>query len=143
MKLMVIGILLAVAGESAHVVEQTGSLSQWGMIHVGFIFGSFGVLAMIGLYNVTNPREIALHALAAVPTAGVLSPSVSWVIAKALQFEDASSPLLLCPIALSIGIGGPYLVRKYGKDFGDAVGRGAVGKVKAELGVKDETGAES
>lgn len=132
MKLMILGCLLAVDVASGALLVTGESMSQNGMILASFIGGSFGLLSMVGVYGVVSPKEIAQQALAAVPTAGMIGPAVTWFVTRSFGVEVSVIPLIA--VGWLIGFGGPYMLRKYGQQLGDLLARIGESRIKKELG---------
>ena len=136
MKLMILGSLLAVDVASGALLVTGEAMTQNGMILASFIGGSFGLLSMIGVYGVVSPKEIAQQALASVPTAGMIGPSLTYLFTRTIGVEINVVPLIA--VGWIIGFGGPYMLRKYGQQLGDLIARIGESRIKKEFGDGDK-----
>lgn len=131
MKVMIVGIVAAVDAAAMGLLEDS-SMSEYSRVLVSLIGGSFGLLINVALFDVGSPKEIARQALASIPTAGLFAPFGAWVISKALQTSVTMTMLLA--VSGAIGMGGTYILKKYGRRLADAIGSLAVKKVDGGAG---------
>ena len=136
MKIMILGIVLAVDVAAAEIVSKTVPIPFITLALYAMICGSFGLLVHIATYDVWSPKLIAQHAIASVPLAGMFSPIVALATGWALNIDTETSIIAInVATAGALGIGGPYALRKWGQKGVD----GAIGLGFQKIGIKENS----
>lgn len=140
MNMMAIGIVLAVSGASAGILLSENPLSQYSQHLLSLIAGSFGLIVNIATFRADEelcPRKIARQALSSVFLAGLFAPVICrWLTILKPNIEV--DVVLITAVAGVIGLCGSYVLRKYGQQVADILGRIGVSRIKAELGDDQE-----
>lgn len=136
-KVMMMGICLSLILCAADLAAALPSMSWPQQISLSMAFGGAGMMSLIGIYGlpgIKHPaQEIAQAFCASVPTAGAASPIVSFLFVKFLgpTFGVEDSPwLMLIVTAWLVGMGGPYLIKTFGRVGLDTIGEAAIKKIK-------------
>ena len=131
MKLMMltIGALVNVTAIAAVEWEaQTGEALVWLLGSAG---GAVGFLIRSTCFEMDKTRSISQQTCAASAIGMIFGPGTSWGIARFTGLPYG--PLLLLPVSTILGLGGLHFIVIYGPKLMDAVGMGALKKVKDNL----------
>ena len=136
MNLMMIGIVVAVAGAGVELLaNESDKMSPHSQMLWALIAGSFGLVANVANFRRDEeicPRKIARQTLAALPLSAMFGPLTARTISSYLKMELDLS-LLVCVSGL-IGLGGPYLMTKYGQQIADWAASYGIGVIKKKFG---------
>lgn len=136
MNVMTIGIVLAMSGASAGLLLAEATMGPISQHLWALIAGSGGLLVNIATFRKDEdlcPRILARQAIASVFLSGLFTPAICRAVT--MKYKDVQvDEVWIVAVGGFIGLAGSYLLRIYGQQVADLIGRVGVARIKKEFG---------